>query len=182
VAVLALAAVLGVGIATAADDASVRPMRVASNSMAPKIRAGDWIVIRDGGGAAAGRGDIVVFRFPLGTAGRAVKRVVAVEGDDVRIDRRSVTVDGRRIAIAGAPSPGAAARRVDRVPPGHVFILGDNARTSIDSRSMGAVPRSEIVARVVFVLPRKLVLWSAAIVGAVASSAVVLLVARRRRG
>jgi len=97
--------------------------------------------------------EIVMFHFPLGTSGRAVKRVVALAGDRVAIGPRSVTVNGRRIAVASAPSPYAAGPRVERVAPGHVFLLGDNAKHSIDSRSFGAVPEGELVGRMLMTIP-----------------------------
>jgi signal peptidase I len=154
--VLALAAALGAGGALAARALGLRPVQVVSTSMAPEIDYGDWIVVKSLGSSARRdihRGEIVMFRFPLGTSGRAVKRVVAIAGDRVAITPRSVTVNDHRIAIAGAPSPYAAGPRVQRVPPGHVFLLGDNARHSIDSRSFGAVPDSELVGRMLMPMP-----------------------------
>jgi len=145
---VALTLVLLVGVAGAltARAEGLRPVRVTSGSMSPTIGTGDWIVVRDGHRQPA-RGDIVMFRFPLGTSGRAIKRVVALGGDRVEIGARSVTVDGRVIRIAGAPSASAARPRVETVPAGHVFVLGDNAARSIDSRSFGALPVREIVGR-----------------------------------
>jgi signal peptidase I len=182
-AVLAVAALAGAGIGIAANASGVHPTRVTSNSMSPAIHRGDWIVTRDlslNDRQALRRQDIVLFRFPLGTAGRAVKRVVAIAGDNVAIGDRSVTVDGHTIPIAGAPSEGAARRRVEAVPKGHVFLLGDNAALSIDSRSLGPVPEIEVVARVLFVIPKPLLslLGLAAIIALIACG---LLVARRRR-
>lgn len=101
------AALLGVGIPFAVKAAGVQLSRVASNSMSPEIHRGDWIVTRDlsqDDRLAIRRRDIVLFRFPLGTRGRAVKRVIAIGGDQVAIGDRSVTVDGQMNPIAGAPS------------------------------------------------------------------------------
>jgi signal peptidase I len=154
--VLALAAALGAGGALVARAFGIRPVQIVSTSMAPKIGDGDWIVVKALDTTArhnVHRGEIVMLRFPLGTSGRAVKRVVAVARDRVAITPRSVTVNDHRIAIAGAPTPYAAGPRVERVPPGHVFLLGDNAKHSIDSRSFGAVPESELVGRMLMAIP-----------------------------
>lgn len=181
---LAVAVLIGVGIAIAVDAWGVHPTRVVSNSMSPAIDRGDWIVTRDlsrHDRHAIRRQDVVLFRFPLGTAGRAVKRVVAIAGDKVAIGDRSVTVDGHMIPIAGAPSEGAARRRTETVPKGHVFLLGDNAAVSIDSRSLGPVPEAEVVGRVLFVISNATLLLSFGVAAAAALIACGLLVARRRR-
>ena len=150
-----VAAVVGGCAALAVSALGIHPVRITSGSMAPTIEAGDWIVTRDVDDRdrrQIARGDIVMFRFPLGSSGRAIKRVVAVAGDRVAIAARTVTVNGRAIAIAGAPSARAARARVETVPPGAVFLVGDNARASIDSRSFGSVPVGEIVAEKVLAL------------------------------
>jgi signal peptidase I len=180
---LAVAILIGVGISLA-KASRLHLTRVVSNSMAPAIDRGDWTVMRrlnQHDRRAIDREDIVMFRFPLGTAGRAVKRVVAIGGDRVAIGERSVTVNGHRIPIAGAPSEGAARPRVETVPSGHVFLLGDNAAVSIDSRSMGPVPATELVARVLFVIPKPTLLSWLGLAAVIALIACGLLVARRRR-
>lgn len=184
-AALVASAVIGVGIATAANALGLHASRVVSHSMSPAIHKGDWIVTRDisdKGRRAVGRGEIVLFRFPLGTSGRAVKRVVAIAGDEVAISRQGVVVDGRLISIAGAPSRHAAQPRTETVPPGHMFLLGDSAAISIDSRSFGPAPETEVVGRVVFVIHRRALLLALGVATAVAGVAAVLLLVRRTRG
>jgi signal peptidase I len=147
---LALAGIAGVAGAIAVRADGIRPVRITSGSMSPTIAQGDWIVAHEfdrAGRSTLSRGDIVLFRFPLGTSGRAIKRVVALSGDRVSIAARRITVNRRVIRIAGAPSAHAARERVETVPPNHVFLLGDNTSLSIDSRSFGAVPTAEIVGR-----------------------------------
>lgn len=155
--VLAAALLTGIAIALAVQAVGIHAMRVISGSMSPSIDRGDWIVVRDfdrNGRRAIRRGDVVLFRFPLGTTGRAIKRVVAIGGDRVTVGPDAIAVNGRRIPIAGAPSEDAARRRVEHVPEDDVFLLGDHAAVSIDSRSFGPVPETEVVGRVLFVAPR----------------------------
>jgi signal peptidase I len=131
--------------------------------MAPTIERGDWLIVqklRDGDRAHVRRSTVVLFRYPFGSPLRAVKRVVAVAGDTVEISERTVRVNGTAIPTAGlpklAPMPGELVKqlpRVEVVPPGHVFVLGDNAAASIDSRSFGPVSHAELVGRVRFVSP-----------------------------
>jgi signal peptidase I len=152
--------------------------------MSPGIDRGDRIVTRDlnaAGRAGVRRGQMVMFRFPPGTSGRAVKRVIAVGGDTVEIGERIVAVGDHVIPIEGAPNSDAGRSRIEVVPPDYVFLLGDNAPVSIDSRSVGPVPNQELVARVLFVVPAATVpvgIGLAVLLGVV-SGAVVL---RRRRG
>ncbi len=101
------------------------------------------------------RGEVVVFRPPdealrIGRADatRYVKRVIAVEGDEVEIRDGVVRVNGAALAepyVAEAPDYVFPARRV---PPGHVFVLGDNRNESLDSHRWGFLPREALLAHV----------------------------------
>ena len=152
--VIAFVVIVAAGGALAARVAGFHPGKIESGSMAPAVEPGDWVVVHDTDRSEAGfqRGDIVVFRFPFGSSGRAIKRVVAVAGDRVEVGDGSLTINGRRRATSGGLA-GASRPRVDVVPPGHVFLLGDNSAASIDSRSFGPVPGDEVVGRVVLTLP-----------------------------
>jgi signal peptidase I len=179
-----LAIAVGAAAATAAHAAGVRPVQITTGSMEPAVAPGDWIVVRDGRDGIH-RDDVVLFSFPLGSSGRAIKRVVAVAGDHIAIAARTVTVNGRVIPITGAPTPRAARARAETVPPGHVFLLGDNSRASIDSRSFGAVPTSDIVGHELLALgnTRAIGLWIvAAIAVAVGVAAIASTTTTRRPG
>jgi len=184
---LAVAVVVGLGVGIGVRALGVLPYRVTSGSMAPTVNVGEWLVVTKAGSQARRQvrlREIVLFRYPLGTTGRAVKRVVAVGGDTVAFTDRYVSVNGRTTPIAGSPpdlgSNGEPTgqhqpRRVVHVPDGHVFLLGDNSAVSIDSRSFGPVPVSELVGRVRFVFPAP-AWWSVAafVVAALALCGVVL--------
>lgn len=98
------------------------------------------------------RGDVVVFERSAeegeGAAKDLIKRVVALEGETVEGHDGGVYVNGRRLQEPylreGVP-PGDFGPQ--RVPPDHVWVMGDNRPNSRDSRFFGTVPESGIVGR-----------------------------------
>jgi signal peptidase I len=175
---VAVAALVGTGAATAVRASGLAPFRVTTGSMAATIKPGDWVL--ESGAGEPRRGDVVLFRYPLGSTGRAVKRVVAVAGDAVAFTEYSLTVNGRTTRIAGSPLPVDPAReRETSVPAGHVFLLGDNTAGSYDSRGFGSVPEREIVGEVQMVIPAAVV--PAGLAAAVLLAGGLALAAHRRR-
>jgi signal peptidase I len=127
------------------------PMRVSSDSMSPTFSTGDEVLVQKLGAHARepGLGDIVVVRSPA-SGEMVIKRVAAVGGQTVGIADGVLKVDG-----AAVPEPYVDRAEVDgtyfgpvRVPPGTVFVLGDQRLGSVDSRSFGPVPVGSIVGRV----------------------------------
>ena len=127
------------------------PFRVASTSMEPTLSAGDSVLVdkRAYGDDGPRRGDLVVFRAPADDD-VTLKRVVGVGGDRVAIEDGLLVVNGRRPA-----EPYTDPEAIDsvffgpvRVPPGTVFVLGDNRFDSDDSRDYGPVAVGEVIGRV----------------------------------
>lgn len=138
VVLVAIAAVIALGVRALV----VRPFRIPSGSMAPTLEIGDRVLVapsayrfREPHG-----GEIVVFRQPEVDARDYIKRVVAVGGQRVTIDDGHVLVDGRVLEESytnGLPTePGDFPLPCD-VPPGHVFLMGDNRVNSRDGRWTG---------------------------------------------
>ncbi|MFC4637267.1 signal peptidase I [Deinococcus hohokamensis] len=112
-------------------------------------------------------GDVVIFKAPAdspysyetvwGVRHRPynVKRVMALGGDEVAIQDGEVVVNGRvvfrELGGEGFLNPQAP----QRVPPGHVWVLGDNRRLgeSLDSRAYGPVDLRDVAG------PANLRLW-----------------------
>lgn len=163
VGLVAAAALIGLTAGAAVKSFAFYPLRITSNSMFPTVAAGDWVVVsarRPGTEVPVERGDIVLFTFPFGGDGRAIKRVVAVAGDEVRTAGPDVVLVNGAVASREPQRHGAdgageqPADTAVRIPEGYVYILGDNVRSSIDSRSLGLLPRTEVLGKVATVLGR----------------------------
>jgi signal peptidase I len=97
------------------------------------------------------RGDILVFERPPEEGSPSkdlIKRVVGLSGETVEGRDGAVFVNGQRLnepylgrGVTSSPFP------AQRVPPGHVWMMGDNRSNSRDSRIFGAVPESKVVGR-----------------------------------
>jgi signal peptidase I len=98
------------------------------------------------------RGDIVVFEPPPSAHSdvpRYVKRVVAVEGDIVEVNRGTLYVNGEPVdePYASPPKYPMSARIV---PEGNLFVLGDNRNNSQDGHVWGFLPKENVEAKIVF--------------------------------
>ena len=109
------------------------------------------------------KGDPVTFKFLKDGGKELVKRVVATEGDIVRIVDKRVFVndiprdEGYACHKDATTIPADAARFGESgcrdnfgpivVPPGHLFVMGDNRDLSYDSRYWGSLPVSAVRGR-----------------------------------
>ena len=94
------------------------------------------------------RGEIIVLRIsPKAKQPPLIKRVIGLPGELVAIHDGAVYINGHPLQepYLAQNTPGQMPSR--RVPPGHVFVLGDNRAHSNDSRYFGMVPMSQIIGR-----------------------------------
>jgi signal peptidase I len=98
------------------------------------------------------RGDIVVFRYPRDPSKSYIKRVIGMQGDDIRIDGGQVFVNGKALDETYVPSEYTDQRSYPDivVPPHCYFVLGDHRSMSNDSRDFGSVNQSFIYGKAVF--------------------------------
>jgi signal peptidase I len=99
-----------------------------------------------------GRGDVVVFWYPLDRSKSFIKRVVALPGETVEIRAGNVYVNGRELPDQYVPAGylDGSNYPARRIPQGEYFVMGDHRDSSNDSRVFGSVPRSYIYGKAVF--------------------------------
>jgi signal peptidase I len=92
------------------------------------------------------RGDIVVFQFPDDPSQDYIKRCIGVGGDVIEVKNKEVYVNGVRqeepYIVHKDPALRADVRDnmpAVKVPPDHLFMMGDNRDFSYDSRFWGPV-------------------------------------------
>ena len=98
------------------------------------------------------RGEIVVIRDP-GFADLAVKRVVAIGGEQIEIHDGAVFINGALFKEPYLPRfrrtfPAKGVRWSCKVPRNHFLVLGDNRDNSMDGRYYGAVHRIQVIGMV----------------------------------
>lgn len=136
---------LAVALAQGIKAFVVQPFRIPSGSMLSTIDIGDRIladkmVYRFREPKA---GEIVVADDPGGVYPAIIKRVIATEGQTVELRDGRVVVDGEELLepyTKGRPSRPQTIPMPITLPPGHVWLMGDNRTGSTDSRTFGPIP------------------------------------------
>ncbi|MBU1723059.1 MAG: signal peptidase I [Gammaproteobacteria bacterium] len=152
----------------------VESFRVPSGSMEPTVMTGDMLFAdkrynRPGFKQAVQRGDIAIFVYPNDRTSYFIKRIVGLPGDKLQIKGNEVIINGKSTRmLETAVEGGVSVTETDgkhnwqvfwaktnlklpeptlTVPPGHVFVMGDNRSASNDSRFFGTVPLQDVVGK-----------------------------------
>ncbi|MCI8648444.1 MAG: signal peptidase I [Firmicutes bacterium] len=121
---------------------TIKPTVVKANSMQPTLYANNYLLVNKQAYrfGEEKRGDIIVFQSELkdkkGKDKLLIKRIIGLPGDTIRIKDGAVFLNGERLTedyIMEVETPGNLADYT--VPEGKLFVMGDNRRVSIDSRS-----------------------------------------------
>jgi signal peptidase I len=126
--------------------------RVEGESMAPTLENQDRLIVNKLAYRLGPprRGDIVMLYYPRDPDKSFVKRVIAEEGDTVKIEDGRVFVNDVPMqddyVLPDYRSHEDQPAQV--IPAGYYFVMGDHRNNSSDSRTWGEVPKKYIVGRV----------------------------------
>jgi signal peptidase I len=172
---LAVLIVIAFGVAVLVKTLLVQPFYIPSTSMVPTIEVNDRVLVNKLAFRVGEprRGDVVVFLNPydfgnleesvpeavvrhileaIGVrtahADDFIKRIVALERDVIEIHDNELLINGEPVDEPYL-NPGSVMpdRPAETVPPGHVFVMGDNRTGSQDSRIFGPIPVEDLVGR-----------------------------------
>lgn len=151
----------------------VEAFRVPSASMEPSVLQGDFFFADKRYNcpnckSGIRRGDVAVFAYQNDRTQVYVKRIIGLPGDHVQLRGRDISVNGRALDRSASGDTGgvrgeaygdrhwqvrwsgpdaAPSGQAWTVPPGQVFVLGDNRGNSVDSRVFGTVPMQDVLGK-----------------------------------
>lgn len=137
---------------------------IPSASMLPTLQIGDRVVVEKVSGyfSHPARGDILVFYPPhyptpqnfvdhslrwLSFSSQIpyIKRVIGLPGETIEVRQGQVWINQQPLAEPYIRELALADYPPTKIPPGTVFMMGDNRNNSSDSRIWGPVPFNNIV-------------------------------------
>ena len=152
----------------------IQAFRIPSESMRDTLLVGDFLFvnkfeygpkipfthIRLPGLRAPRKGDVIVFQFPQDPSKDFIKRCIATGTETIEIKNKQVSVNGTPLvepyAIHSDPNvkPAGYEYRDNygpfTVPPGEMFMMGDNRDNSNDSRYWGTLDMDLVKGRAMF--------------------------------
>lgn len=134
-----------------------QPFFVRGASMEPNFEDNEYLIIDEISYRfnQPERGDVIIFRYPRDPSQFYIKRIVGLPGETITIKDGEITISNEKnprgvileedyLSEQNEFTPGNLEMELDQ---NDYFVLGDNRRSSSDSRKWGAVPRHYIIGR-----------------------------------
>jgi signal peptidase I len=135
----------------------VQAYKLPGGSMEDTLLIGDHFLVSKFAyrGHGPTRGDFVVFPFPRDPSRDFIKRVIGLPGDRIEVRHHRAYVNGESLQEPYVKLDERATLHPSRyshwgpevVPPGRLFVLGDNRDSSADSRDWGFVESEQVKGR-----------------------------------
>ncbi|MBU2051746.1 MAG: signal peptidase I [Patescibacteria group bacterium] len=134
-----------------------QPHQVKGSSMYDNFHDGEYLLTDkvDYRFHSPERGDVVVFKAPQNEDYDYIKRIIALPGEQIKVESGRVFINNQTLDESGyldpniTTHPGAYAKEGQNltIPSDQYFVMGDNRSNSSDSREWGPVPTFNIVGR-----------------------------------
>ncbi|MCB6992096.1 signal peptidase I [bacterium 210820-DFI.6.37] len=134
----------------------IKPTIVKESSMQPTLYENNYLLVNKQAYRFGDekRGDIIVFKSDLenenGDKKLLIKRIIGLPGDTITIQNGTVTLNGVQLQEDYTLEGETPGELIDfTVPEGKLFVMGDNRRVSVDSRSeeVGCVDESQVMGK-----------------------------------
>jgi signal peptidase I len=131
----------------------VQAFYIPSGSMEPTLNVGDRILVSKFiyHFRQPVYGDVVVFKFPGDTSRDFIKRVVGLPGDVISVSEGKLHRNGKPITEEYIKERIYYDFGPVEVPPGNLFVMGDNRNNSNDSHEWGTLPRANLLGKALVV-------------------------------
>lgn len=153
----------------------IQAFRIPSESMCDTLLVGDYLFvnkfeygpkipftsIRLPGLRHPTRGDVIVFQYPVDPTKDFIKRCIATGGENLEVQHKDIYINGKKLVEPYVKHIDAQERpegmdfrdnyRPPTVPPGELFMMGDNRDNSNDSRYWGTVKMDLVKGRAMFI-------------------------------
>ncbi len=133
-----------------------QPFIVSGSSMEPTFETGNYLIVDQLTYKFKNpkRGSIIIFRFPNNESKFLIKRVIGLPGEDLKIDSGEVYTKKSKTRWHKIEIPNLGEEEKDslknistHLKENEFFVMGDNSKFSLDSRSWGTLPSDMIVGR-----------------------------------
>jgi signal peptidase I len=132
----------------------VQAFKIPSGSMLPTLQIGDHILVNKFlyYFRPIQRGEVIVFKFPQDESRDFIKRVIGLPGETLEIRGKQVLINGKPLdepyAVYGDWPTQRLGEREQMgpivIPPGRLFMMGDNRDHSMDSRVWGFLDEHKV--------------------------------------
>ncbi len=133
--------------------------KVSGLSMFPTMHGNDYLITEKISYKLGDpkKGQIVVLKNPRDESQDFIKRIIAVPGDTIRVEKNRIFINGGLLKETylppETPTPNGAfltEGNTIKAGPNQYFVFGDNRNHSSDSREWGPITKKEIVGRAFF--------------------------------
>ena len=139
-----------------------QPFVVKGSSMEPNYHSGDYLVIDELSYKLREpkRDEVIVFKYPLNTSYRYIKRIIGLPGETVEVKGGYISItepSGQVNQLNEDAYITSAVRQAwqsgvnygpKKLASNEYFVMGDNRNYSSDSRTWGILPKNDITGKV----------------------------------